>query len=243
MPIERRHTHSKRTKQVYMLAENGCYRQFIREWKEWIEAGRLGDIFYAESEYIHNIQELLWDEESGEAFWRLERPPIYYCSHRLGPLLMLMEDRIVKATGAHSGYGIMPNKGIGCLNMEVGLFKTQKGAVIKLLRSQVALREPPNHFYSLYGAKGAIESGRTDRDRSGLLYTEEDCGSFDTYWMNYRYAGERLDPAADRRDQGDGHDGAGDLRPRGGDERGWQVGRRAAARVVADPHQYEWRVK
>ena len=126
----------------------------------------------------------------------------------------------------------MPNKGIGCLNMEVGLFKTQKGAVIKLLRSQVALREPPNHFYSLYGAKGAIESGRTDRDRSGLLYTEEDCGSFDTYWMNYRYAGERLDPAADRRDQGDGRDGAGDLRPRGGDERGWQVGERAAVRVV-----------
>ena len=86
----------KRTQQVYMLAENMCYQHFIREWKTWIDAGRLGDIFYAEAEYIHDIKELLWDESSGEAFWRLERPPIYYCSHSLGPLLMLMDGLFCK---------------------------------------------------------------------------------------------------------------------------------------------------
>lgn len=163
----------KRSRRVYMIAENNCYLHFIETWKQWIDAGRLGDIFYAEAEYIHNIRELLWDEASGEAFWRLERPPIYYCSHSLGPLLWLMDDRIVKACGADAGYGIAPNKGPGCLNMQVALFKTQKGAVIKLLRSQVALR-PSIHFYSLYGTKGMVESGREGgwTGTRGRLYIE-----------------------------------------------------------------------
>lgn len=145
---------------VYMMAENCCYLHFIRQWQQWIAAGRLGDIFYAESEYIHNIQHLLRDPNTGDAFWRIHRPPIYYCSHSLGPLLMLMNDRITAASGLHLGYSIMPDLGPGCLNMEVALFKTQKGAVIKLLRSQVAYREPPMHYYSLYGSKGTIENDR-----------------------------------------------------------------------------------
>lgn len=165
----------KRTRQVYMLAENMCYQHFIREWKGWIDAGRLGDIYYAEAEYIHNIRQLLWDRASGETFWRLERPPIYYCTHSLGPLLMLMDDRVVQAAGADSGYGTVPNRGPSCLNMEVALFKTAKGAVIKLLRSQVALR-PSIHFYSLYGTKGMVESGREGgwQETHGRMYVEEE---------------------------------------------------------------------
>ncbi|MEZ4866553.1 MAG: Gfo/Idh/MocA family oxidoreductase [Caldilineaceae bacterium] len=151
---------AQRTGQLYMMAENACYFHFIRQWRDWIGQGRLGNIFYAESEYIHNIQHLLRDEQSGESFWRIQRPPIYYCSHSLGPLLMLMDDRIVQAMGLATGFGIMPDLGPGCLNMEVALFKTAKGAVIKLLRSQVAYREPPMHFYSLYGTKGSVENDR-----------------------------------------------------------------------------------
>ena len=201
----------KRSKRVYMLAENNCYLEFIRRWKNWIHGGRLGDIFYAEAEYIHDIQNLLIDNTTGEALWRLERPPIYYCTHSLGPLLMLMEDRVVQATGAHSGYGIMEPKGIGCLNMEVGLFKTQKGAVIKILRSQVALREPPTHFYSLYGTKGTIENGRNGPGRTGLLYTVEDCGLHESYLANFRYGGNmaidcpEADPHAPPEAFGGGH--------------------------------------
>jgi len=181
----------KRSRSIYMIAENSCYTEYIRQWKQWIDAGRLGDIFYAEAEYIHDIQDLLIDATSGEALWRLERPPIYYCSHSLGPLLLLMNDRVVQATGAHAGYGIMPAQGIGCLNMEVGLFKTQKGAVIKILRSQVAKRELPLHYYSLYGTKGCVENGRRGdfHDRTGLLYVEEEHGKYLDHGLHARYGG------------------------------------------------------
>jgi len=170
----------KKTGRTYMLAENMCYVHYIREWKEWVRQGRIGDIFYAESEYIHDIRRLLWDESSGEAFWRLERPPIYYCTHSLGPLLMLMEDRVVRATGAHAGYRVVPNRGPSCLNMEVALFETEKGAIIKILRSQVAPREPGMHYYSLYGTKGFVENdhGNGWEGGKGKLFIE---GEMDEY--------------------------------------------------------------
>lgn len=166
---------ARRSGRTYMMAENQCFLHFIRQWKAWIDAGRLGDITYAEAEYIHNIQHLLVDQQSGESFWRIHRPPIYYCTHSLGPLLMLMDDRIVRAMGLHTGYGIMPDLGPGCLNMEVALFQTEKGAVIKMLRSQVAYREPPMHYYSLYGTKGSVENNRGGHhDTQGRLTVRDE---------------------------------------------------------------------
>jgi predicted dehydrogenase len=150
----------KKTGKIYMMAENNTYLHYMRQWVDWVHKGRIGKVFYAEAEYVHNIQSLLVDEKSGEAFWRLARPPIYYCSHSLGPLLLAMQDRIVSTCCLDGGYSVMPPLGEGCLNMEVALFKTEKGAVIKVLRSQVAQREPGFHYFSFYGDKGSLENGR-----------------------------------------------------------------------------------
>ncbi len=164
----------KRTRRVYMMAENACYFHFICQWQEWLTRGRLGKVFYAEAEYVHDLRGTIRDPQTGRLSWRAQRPPLCYCSHSLGPLLVMMQDRIVQATGAGCGYDIMPDLGPGCMNMEVALFKTQKGAVIKLLRSSVAPREPAIHFYSLYGTKGCLESGREGgwETSRGRLYVE-----------------------------------------------------------------------
>jgi predicted dehydrogenase len=150
----------KRTGKTYMMGENYCYFHYISEWKQMIEQGKLGQIFYAEGEYLHEIVDLLVDPRTGKRYWRSRRAPIWYCAHTLGPLLTLMDDRIVKATGAHAGRHTYPGESIAFLDMEVGLFKTEKGAVIKILRSQVAPRYHDMIFYSLYGTKGFVETGR-----------------------------------------------------------------------------------
>ncbi len=164
----------KRTGMTYMMAENMCYYEFVRQWKKLIGAGKLGNIFYAEGEYIHEIRELLVNPQTGEQYWRVQRPPVHYCTHSLGPLLMLMDDRITRACCVNSGYSIMPDLGKGCLNMQVALFKTEKGAIIKLLRSSVASREPGMHYFVLYGDKGSIENSRDGgwKDEKGKLYIE-----------------------------------------------------------------------
>ena len=157
----------ERTGNVYMMVENHCYFHYIREWRKLITRGDLGTLFYAEADYIHEIAHLLRDPDTGTPKWRRTRPPLWYCAHPLGPLLTLMDDRIVKATGASAGKNIFPEEeGLGHLDMEVGLFHTEKGSVIKIQRSQVALRRPQLAFSSLYGTKGFIENGRYVENRS-----------------------------------------------------------------------------
>lgn len=162
----------KKSGRSYMMAENYCYFHYIREWKKIVDAGKLGKIYYAEGEYIHEIVNLLVDRNTGKFFWRNERPPIWYCAHTLGPVLTLMNDRIVGACGVTSGFNAMPEykDHPGFLDFEMGLFRTRNGAVIKILRSQTAAR-PHMVWYSLYGTKGHLEN---QRDRGDGLYFSRD---------------------------------------------------------------------
>ncbi len=165
----------KRTKMKYMLAENMCYAHFIREWIRIVREGKLGEIYYAEGEYIHKIRHLIRDPKTGKLLWRAQRPPIHYCSHSLGPLLMIVDDYVVKATGSGRKARIMPDVGVGGIDMQVALFETKKGATIKILRSQTVAREPPFHYYSIYGTKGCLENGRLGFKggvSKGIIYIE-----------------------------------------------------------------------
>ncbi len=172
---------------TYMMAENYCYFHYVREWQKLVAAGELGEICYAEGEYLHEIIRLLRDPETGEYCWRHERPPIWYCAHTLGPILLLMDDRIVEACGLTSGFKRMPEYSdhLGFLDFEVGLFKTEKGAVVKILRSQTVAR-PHVVWYSLHGTKGHLENSRFDKLSSqGLCYVEGE--------MNKKDGGKLID--------------------------------------------------
>jgi predicted dehydrogenase len=164
----------KKSDRVYMMAENYCYFHYVRQWRDIIKKGDIGKIVYAEGDYMHEIIDLLVNKETGEYYWRHERPPIWYCAHTLGPPLFLMEDRIVKGCGLTSGFSKMPDYSdhLGFLDFEIGLFQTQKGAVIKILRSQVVSR-PHMVWYALYGTKGHLENSRLDKHSDdGIHYVE-----------------------------------------------------------------------
>ena len=162
-----------------MLAENYQYFHFIKEWKQYVDAGYIGNIHYAEAEYIHDIRERLYDTGTrpGESYWRTYRPPIHYCTHCLGPLLYLMgDDYIVKATGVGNKATIVEDQKLwpSTIDMQVALFETKQGRIVKILRSQVTPRNPHIVTYNLYGTKGLLETGRTQGyDTVGSRYFEE----------------------------------------------------------------------
>ena len=160
------------TRKKYMMAENYCYFHYIQEWKKIIQKEELGKIYYAEGEYVHEIREMVINPKTKELYWRKDRAPLHYCSHNLGPLLMLLNDRIIKATGSGKGINIIPDVGVGAIDIQVALFETDKGATIKLLRSSVATRKPEVIFYSIYGTKGVIETGRGGYNTRGKIYIE-----------------------------------------------------------------------
>ena len=164
----------QRTGKRYMLAENCCYWPFVAQWQEIVAAGRLGEVMYAEGEYVHNIRNMVYDPVTQTQRWRAQRAPLHYCSHSLGPLLQIMGDRIVRACGRGEGHRILPAGGVGGIDLQVALFETEKGALIKLLRSSVAPREPALHWFMLQGSKGYVESSRRGIPGTGLLYVEDE---------------------------------------------------------------------
>lgn len=164
----------KKSGKKYMMAENCNYMHFVKEWKKIVDEGKLGKIIYAEAEYVHEIRERVLDSATNESKWRAERAPIHYCSHSLGPVLYLMDDYVVKATCAGRDANIIPNVGAGAIDMQVALFETSKGAIIKVLRSSVASRRPPLCHYALYGTQGCMENGLKEYDNEGLSYFEKE---------------------------------------------------------------------
>jgi predicted dehydrogenase len=160
----------RRTGRVYMLAENCCYWHFIIRWQELVQSGRLGEPIYSECEYLHPMADLMVNPTTGEDYWRAQRPPLYYCSHSLGPILEITQDRIVRAMGLGNGHRVMPEHPVvGAIDIQVALFETAKGAIIKLLRTAIAPQQPPMHFYMVRGTRGFIETDRRG-PRRGYLY-------------------------------------------------------------------------
>lgn len=144
---------------TYMAAENCCYWAFIETWKKMHEDGQFGDIVYAEAEYLHALDPNDFSPTYyPKGHWRTINPAIKYLTHELGPLLYVMNDRIVSVTGMEADIEYDPNcpgqKATG-----VGLFKTAKGAVIRLLVSFGAYTSY-DHNYRICGTRGTIETDR-----------------------------------------------------------------------------------
>jgi predicted dehydrogenase len=151
----------RRSEGKFMFAENCNYWYFVEKWRELIADGELGKPIYAEAEYVHDCRSIMRDSD-GNLTWRASMPPIYYCTHSLGPILSIIDDKCVSAVGMNTGVNVAPD--LGAIDMEVGLFHTEKGAVIKILCGFSIERKPAFHFYSIYGTKGCLESVRgTDK--------------------------------------------------------------------------------
>lgn len=143
----------------YMAAENAFYFPFMDEWRRMIAEGELGDLVYAEAEYMHAT--LPQDATRDLSHWRVKQDAIEYLTHTLGPLLSLMDDRCVSVTAMsprenkqkpwHTG------KTVGA-----ALFRTEKGAVIRVLICFGACVGFA-HNYALLGTHGSI---RTDQSKS-----------------------------------------------------------------------------
>lgn len=173
----------ERTGLTYMLAENMCYEHFLPYWRKWIVEDRFGPISLAEAEYIHYLPETLWTTDgtrmkptdaTGRSdvspIWRADQPPIQYLMHDLGPLLELMDDRVISVT-CRSGPWWQREAPLRT-DGQFALFETEKGSVIRILVT-LNCRRPSEHRKRLFGTEGGLEhfayegfTRRFDRNRS-----------------------------------------------------------------------------
>lgn len=163
----------------YMAGENCFYWAFIESWKRMYEDGKFGEVVYAESEYLHAIEPCEIKEENYRGnHWRKSLNAIRYLTHNLGPLLYIMDDRCVSVTCMEPEVRYNPYK-TGAEN-GVALFKTAKGAVIRILicfGAYVGF----DHNFRILGTKGSIETDNTKKlgAAHSLARFEEIPGSFE----------------------------------------------------------------
>ena len=157
---------------VYAYAENYCYMQHTFEmWKRY-EAGEIGEVMYAEGEYIHDCGAIWPSITYGERnHWRNRMFPNFYCTHSIGPMLTITGRRPVRVVGFETAPVEWMQKLGAYHGTGIELITLDNGAVAKSIHGGLK-REPGSTNYEIYGQKGMMESGRFDTSKCFNLYKE-----------------------------------------------------------------------
>lgn len=159
----------RKTGRFYMTAENLCYMGMTDTWKGIVRDGRIGKPLYAEGEYAHDVRHMFhesWMNDTSpktiknedKKTWRANLHPARYCTHEVGPLLEIMEDRVIQVMAVDTGSNVSPET--GSIDMAVALMKTEKGAVIKEITAFCVALPTAHRYFKLQGSKGFLETSR-----------------------------------------------------------------------------------
>ena len=148
----------EKTGLVYAYAENYCYMDVTFDmWRQYKE-GAIGDVTYAECEYIHDCSGAWIGLTYGDtSHWRNHLCPTFYCTHSLGPIMMITGRRPVQVVGFENppieefyklGHAGGHASGIEMVTLD-------NGAIVKSIHGPLKL-EPPHTKYEVYATKGYI---------------------------------------------------------------------------------------
>jgi len=184
---------------VYAFAENYCYMQHTFEMWKRIKTGEIGEINYAEGEYVHDSTSIKPIITYGDPHhWRNYSHPNFYCTHSFGPMMMTIGKRPVKAMGFelpnfHRG-GTVPGKW-GCGGIE--MITLENGCVCRSLHGSLRREHEHNNNYMFFGDFGCMETARFKDMPLVNIYKEGDkfCeGSWERYTPAERtYNGESIE--------------------------------------------------
>ncbi len=172
----------ERTGKIYAYAENYCYTPVRWEMRERYRRGDIGELMYAEGEYIHDCSSIWPQITYGERdHWRNRCYSTFYNTHSLGPILKMTGLRPVKVSGFETqNMPFMRNLGnnYGCGGMLI--VTLENGAIVKSVNGNI--KHVGHSNYQLNGDKGAMKDLG---DGKLAAYIEGDKGNgkgdFETY--------------------------------------------------------------
>lgn len=161
---------------VYAYGENCCYRRDSFEMWKRLRSGELGEVKFAQGEYIHDAcaespRLTLGDREH----WRNRKYPTFYCTHSLGPLIAMSGHRPVQVTGyetpghARSYFraGLVGGGSAGII-----MAVLDNGAVLESVSGGLR-RQPTGCNWTVYCEEGFMMSTFLDEDTAYYEYLEE----------------------------------------------------------------------
>lgn len=165
----------ERSGKIYAYAENYCYMDTTFEMWQRYQEGKLGEIRYAEGEYIHDCSICAPQITYGDKnHWRNRLFPTYYCSHSLGPILTISGRRPVQVIGYETPPCMDNYKRIGNANKAgIEMVTLDNGAVVKSIHGGLKRETTFDNFnYQVYCEKGMMESGRLEENAVFNFYQE-----------------------------------------------------------------------
>ena len=156
---------------VYMMAENYRYLDEIELIKRLHDAGRFGEVYYGEGEYLHDCRGL-WRDEAGNLTWRGLGNLGVYITHSLGPLLYILADRAVSVSAlAVPGGKFDPD--VSAPTMHLAHLTTTRGATLRVRVDHVSPRPHQMAYYAIQGTAGSYEAWRGHGDASKVWLADE----------------------------------------------------------------------
>ncbi len=209
----------ERTGLVYQLGEQTRYWGFVDAWRDLVAQGKLGQVTYCEGQYVgyYGTRQFFQDPTSGTFYnvkelpsnpqakptWLQEMPPIHYLPHELGPMLKVLDDRVVEVVAMSTSSPSTSHPQIKQPDIQVALMKTEKDAI---LRMAIGFTQPVphrgHHWYQVIGTRGCVEWKRAARGLGGMWLA--DAQMHDIAEVDWRFEREDAPPEA----TGSGHSDA-----------------------------------
>jgi predicted dehydrogenase len=156
----------------YMLMENYGYRDEIELIRRLVQAGKFGDVYFGEGEYLHDCRGLNRFAD-GSLTWRGRDFSGYvYIWHSLRPLLYILDDRPTRVTAMATMQPGRLEADINIPDNVVSLFQTAGGRMLKIRVDIVSPRPHLHDYYALQGTRGCFEGTRGFGDPPRLWLEE-----------------------------------------------------------------------
>jgi len=151
----------RRSKGIYMMAENWCYIRPNVLVGEIIKAGLLGEVYYGEGQYVHETK-TLQVETPWRRRWHTGVNGNTYCTHPFGPLYQwFAKERAVSVCCVGSGHHYLDADGKPFENEDSTVTSCRmSGGGLVTLRLDLVSERPYNLYLQVQGTKGCYESPR-----------------------------------------------------------------------------------
>lgn len=146
----------ERTGKVYTYAENYCYTPVRWEMRERYRRGDIGELMYAEGEYVHDCSSIWPKITYGERnHWRNIHCSTFYCTHSIGPILSMTGLRPVKVSGFETqNMPYMRKLGTATPSAGMELITLSNGAILKSLHG--GLKQNEHSSFQINGDRGSM---------------------------------------------------------------------------------------
>lgn len=170
----------EKSKKTYMMAENYCYTPDNQLILNMIRRGMLGDVYYGEGEYLHNLQSLLTynyglhqsGKTSWRRYWQMGVRGAYYPTHSLGPVMQWFQgDRVAQIACFGSGNHIDPS--LHQEDTNITMCQMESGKLARIRLDALSPRPHQMTYYTVQGTKGVVEYSRISGEKTKIWIKAE----------------------------------------------------------------------